>query len=772
MSSVPPVKTWGRLAVAVAIATQCFATSTASADGQPVAGFGVGGVLIDSSFSNGRQVRPQQVVQLPDGALMVSGFLQTSGQTTVQQLIARYTPQGQLDPAIGRAGVIFPSGVVRNFTPLPDGRLVVTAFALPGGVGVIDPHGTMSPISDQLFPGQLTRRPDGAIIVLDATARSTRVAALIRPNGVVDGGFGADVASVLPPGSRMGTSSAAYSPPNGTLLSDGRMAVAFAYSTPAPSQVFCGLVALLDDGTFDRSFGTNGLVSLPRSICRLTHFVDDTIRVSGDVGQPVVVVSPDGTLLGPVPTLLENPDLAFEGTGRFYRRGGASEIVAMDSTGDVDPTFGVNGVATLGGMTIGGFTLLDSGSIVTWGNPIGNPAALAIGLIDASFGTAPQPPAIATSKFVPVSPARILDTRVGLGAPTGVVAAGGQIDLQIAGRGGVPVVGVSAVVLNVTATESAQAGFVSVFPAGTRRPTVSTLNVESAGQTAGNLVTVKVGPTGKVTLFTSGGAQLVADITGYYTPAASSSDGRLQTAAPERILDTRVGLGAAPGKLPAGAQIDVKVTGRGPVPATGVSAVVLNVTGDQAPADGFVTAWPTGVDRPLVSNLNLVTDETRANLVVVPIGRDGQVSLFTSGGAELIADVAGWFTDTSAADDTAGLFVPITPTRMLDTRHEPTAPTAAGSSLSRRIGATSVVPPHGSVAVAANITVTESAGPGFVTAWPAGTTRPLVSNLNTVRAGQTVPNAAIVPLGVDDLALFTQSGAQLIVDIDGWYTNR
>ena len=153
----------------------------------------------------------------------------------------------------------------------------------------------------------------------------------------------------------MGTSSAAYSPPNGTLLSDGRMAVAFAYSNPAPSQVFCGLVALLDDGTFDRSFGTNGLVSLPQSICRLTHFVDDTIRVSGDVGQSVVAVSPDGTLLGAVPAPLDDPDLAFEGTGRFYRQSGTSEIQAMRSTGAVDPTFGANGVASLAGMTISGF---------------------------------------------------------------------------------------------------------------------------------------------------------------------------------------------------------------------------------------------------------------------------------------------------------------------------------------------------------------------------------------------------------------------------------
>jgi hypothetical protein len=271
-----------------------------------------------------------------------------------------------------------------------------------------------------------------------------------------------------------------------------------------------------------------------------------------------------------------------------------------------------------------------------------------------------------------------------VGVAAGIVGAGGQIDLQIAGRAGVPVAGIAAVVLNVTATESVLPGYVSVFPAGTRRPTISNLNLESAGQTVANLVTVKVGTNGQVTLFASGGAQLIADITGYYTPAATSSDGRLQAVAPERILDTRQGLGAPLAKVPAHGQIEVQITGRGPVPSGGVSAVVLNVTGDQASGDGFVTVWPTGIERPVASNLNLVTDETRANLVVVPLGTDGSVSLFTSAGADLIADVAGWFTDASSTGGSAGLFVPTTPTRA---RHPPgaTAPTAA-PVLSRRSG--------------------------------------------------------------------------------------
>ena len=194
------------------------------------------------------------------------------------------------------------------------------------------------------------------------------------------------------------------------------------------------------------------------------------------------------------------------------------------------------------------------------------PTVLALARINASFGTALQPPAVETTKFVPVPPKRILDTRDGTGAPAAKLGVGAQIDLQIAGVAGVPAADVSAVVLNVTATEAAQPGFVSVYPSGTRRPTVSNLNLEAPGQTAANLVTVKVGANGKVSLFTSGGAHLIADITGYYTPAVTSTDGRLQTSTPERILDTREGLGAPKSKPGPGGQIDLQVTGRGPVP--------------------------------------------------------------------------------------------------------------------------------------------------------------------------------------------------------------
>ena len=93
------------------------------------------------------------------------------------------------------------------------------------------------------------------------------------------------------------------------------------------------------------------------------------------------------------------------------------------------------------------------------------------------------------------------------------------------------------------------------------------------------------------------------------------------------------------------------------------------------------------------------------------------------------------------------------------------------SYLTRKVGSTSVVPPNSAIAVGANITVTQSVGSGYITAWPFHSFQPVASNLNTMHAGQTIPNAAIVPLGLDKLNVFLQTGAHLIIDINGWYTN-
>ncbi|MDP1805502.1 MAG: fibronectin type III domain-containing protein, partial [Acidimicrobiales bacterium] len=267
-----------------------------------------------------------------------------------------------------------------------------------------------------------------------------------------------------------------------------------------------------------------------------------------------------------------------------------------------------------------------------------------------SVGTGPQSAASSAvtpssgARFSPLPPARVLDTREGNGAPLAKVAPNSSIDLQVAGRGGVPASGVSAVVLNVTVTETTALSFLTAWPAGEARPLASNLNFV-AGQTVPNLVLVKVGTGGKVSLFNyAGSTHVIADVSGWYGASGGAEGSRYHPVDPSRLLDTRTGLGGLLAQLiPLGA-LDLQVTGRGGVPATGVSAVAVNVTVTEPAGGGYLTTWPTGVLAPLASNLNFVPAQTVANLAVVQVGSDGKISFFNGGGGvHVIADVAGWF---------------------------------------------------------------------------------------------------------------------------------
>ncbi|MDP1806313.1 MAG: hypothetical protein Q8K72_14160, partial [Acidimicrobiales bacterium] len=87
-----------------------------------------------------------------------------------------------------------------------------------------------------------------------------------------------------------------------------------------------------------------------------------------------------------------------------------------------------------------------------------------------------------------------------------------------------------------------------------------------------------------------------------------------------------------------------QVTGRGGVPAAGVTAVILNVIAVDPAVGGYLTVWPAGEPLPLASNLNFGTGQTVPNLVVAKVGAGGKVSIYNGGGtAHLVADVAGWY---------------------------------------------------------------------------------------------------------------------------------
>jgi hypothetical protein len=292
-----------------------------------------------------------------------------------------------------------------------------------------------------------------------------------------------------------------------------------------------------------------------------------------------------------------------------------------------------------------------------------------------------------------------------------------------------------------------------------------------------NLVEVALGTGGKVTLYNfNGPADVVLDVAGYVSAPELSPgpDGFFNPLVPSRLLDTRDGTGGFPiGPLSASSSLALQVTGRGGVPSTGVSAVVLNVTVTGPTAHGFVTVWPDGGSRPLASNLNFVPGQTVPNRVIVKVGTGGRVDFYNlAGTADLVADVGGYFTDSTVGGRGAR-FVGLTPTRILDTRDGtggyPVGPIGPDSSYAVNIwGAGGVV--RGATAVVANVTVANPTAPGFLTAWPSDAPRPTASDLNFV-PGQTVPNLVVVKIGIDGkIKLYNLAGTtDAVVDVVGYY---
>ncbi|HEX3622442.1 MAG TPA: right-handed parallel beta-helix repeat-containing protein [Acidimicrobiales bacterium] len=402
------------------------------------------------------------------------------------------------------------------------------------------------------------------------------------------------------------------------------------------------------------------------------------------------------------------------------------------------------------------------------GNGDGTPV-VDLGAFEWPGAGSPSPPDVPAS-YHPLTPARLLDTRIGVGASTAKLGTGATLALQVAGRGGVPAAAVSAVVLNVTVTDATGAGYVTAWPAGDARPLASNLNYRPA-RTVANLVTVKVGVGGVVDLYASAATHLVADVAGWYGSYLDSAGATYTPLPPVRVLDTRTGLGAPPAKV--GNQLlALQVAGQGGVPASGVSAVALNVTVTDPNAESFLTVWPTDVGRPLASNLNYLPGQTVPNLVIVKLGKDGKVDLFNNAGTtNIVADVAGWFGADSVA--LPGTYNPVLPARILDTRTGVGAPAAKvgpGATLSLSVDGVGGVPAGAVAAVVLNVTVADPSAVSFLTAWPDGDPRPLASNLNYV-AGQTVPNLVVVKVGVGGkIDLFNDAGAtDVVVDVAGWY---
>ena len=473
------------------------------------------------------------------------------------------------------------------------------------------------------------------------------------------------------------------------------------------------------------------------------------------------------TVVSPAPLL---PGLLFTSTGALSLNANFSGTTDSWSIADYTINFGDGTTQTVPGYL--------PGANHTYAQPGTYDVTLTATDADGDSQTTSNDFTTVGSDFVPYGPARILDTRNGTGAPQAQVGPNGTVKVKIEGTGTIPSSGVTAVALNLTATDTNGSGLVEAYADGTAQPNVSNLNY-SAGQTVPNAAIVPVGQDGYIDLTNAGTLagkiDLLADATGYFTQTPHSGYTPLN---PDRLLDTRNGTGT--GGVVAKAQpnkplvLTIAGADSGALPASGITAVALNVTTTNTTGSGIVTVYPDGTSAPTTSNLNYAANQTVANSVIVPVGNDGKIDLVnqgaTAGSIDLLADVTGYYSTNSP-----NAFVPLTPDRLLDTRTTGT-PLAAGSATAITFNSADPSAPYTATAFVCNITVTQTSGTGFITAYPYGSVLPDVSNLNYT-PGQTVANLAQISTGgiSPSSAEFSNNGAlagpvQLIVDVFGYYS--
>lgn len=392
-------------------------------------------------------------------------------------------------------------------------------------------------------------------------------------------------------------------------------------------------------------------------------------------------------------------------------------------------------------------------------------AAVPLLAVAGRAGIASAAPPPGASWFQALPPVRLADTRSAaeIGRePFGFTRFDARtIRVPVAGFGGVPA-NASAAVLNVTAVNPARGGWVKVVPAGAST-TVSNINVERPGQILANLVTVQLNG-GAVDIICFDPLDVVVDIAGAYVPTSVDvAAGRyVALDAAFRALDTR----ELPGRPPVAPNSVRRVDVSQVVPA-GASAVVVNLTVTETNAGGYWTAYVPGAARPVASNVNTdAPGQTRANQAILPL-QPGQLAIdvYSYSGGHLVVDVAGYFTGATASTGSAGLFVPYTPYRAIDTRENSYGRMYPGWVCEFMFNGMAQAQ-----AAVINLTTSETRGPGWFLAYAARTDRPFASNLNATSVNQTIANHAIARTSTAGVAVFTYAGGDVIVDVAGYFT--
>jgi hypothetical protein len=312
-------------------------------------------------------------------------------------------------------------------------------------------------------------------------------------------------------------------------------------------------------------------------------------------------------------------------------------------------------------------------------------------------------------------------------------------------------------------------GFLTVWPTGQTQPTVATLN-SIDGRIKSNAAIVPAGAGGAISVYATNDTDVVLDINGYFVPASTPGALAFYPMTPCRVVDTRNGT-LLNGQFTGGNSRTVQTLSSSCNVPAAAQAYSLNFTVVASGQVGFVTAYPTGVTRPVVATLNATpplplaaTPVVIANAAIVPVGTGGSIDVYATNPTDLVVDINGYFAPPGAGG--MSLYA-LSPCRVLDTRKPAGSPPFTGSIDVNVLGAVCGGTPQAQGYVF-NATAVPPAPLGFLTMWPQGTTQPTVATLNALD-GAITNNMAIVPTNNTEVSAFGSNATHLVLDMFGYF---
>ena len=386
-------------------------------------------------------------------------------------------------------------------------------------------------------------------------------------------------------------------------------------------------------------------------------------------------------------------------------------------------------------------------------------------------GVSPAASKAVGARFSGLPPARVLDTRTGLGL-SGPFTSGAARTFALAGRGGVPANAV-AVSGTVTVTGQTSAGYLSLGPFAATLSRSSVVNVPVGDARAAGFTVALNGSGPVAAMWTGAGgskAHVIVDVTGYFVGGASGST--FVPLTPARLLDTRTGNGLT-GLMATGVPRSFQVTGRGGVPA-GAKAVTGNLVAVAPNSGGYLALAPGVSATPATSSLNVPRGDVRAASVTLPLDAAGRLGVVWNGTpgskSHVIFDVTGYF----VGDGSGATFFGIDASRVLDSRVANGLAGAFGTNVVRALQATGRgAVPLDAVAVTGSLTVVGPTGAGWVIVGPGGSPLGSTSSINVPR-GDIRANGFTSRTGGSGVLSMAYVGpkgtaANVILDVTGYF---